>query len=75
MRWSSKYAVSTTSNSPQAMVSGWFADNYLSVVVGKRLLKLRAKQVVLASGALEQPALFRNNDLPGIMLGGAARDD
>jgi len=29
--------------------------------------------VVLAAGALEQPALFRNNDLPGVMMGSAAQ--
>ena len=34
---------------------------------------LRARAVVLATGAIEQPAVFRNNDLPGIMLGSAAQ--
>jgi sarcosine oxidase, subunit alpha len=33
---------------------------------------LRAGAVVLATGAIEQPAVFRNNDLPGVMLGSAA---
>ena len=35
--------------------------------------KVRAKQVVLATGAFEQPMLFGNNDLPGVMLAGAVR--
>jgi sarcosine oxidase subunit alpha len=39
----------------------------------QRLWKVRAKQVVLATGAHERPLVFRNNDLPGIMLAGAAR--
>jgi len=34
---------------------------------------LRAKSVVLATGAIEQPPVFRNNDLPGVMLGSAAQ--
>ena len=33
--------------------------------------KVRAGEVVLATGAIEQPLLFCNNDLPGIMLAGA----
>ena len=35
--------------------------------------KVRAKQVVLATGAFEQPMLFGNNDLPGVMLAGAVQ--
>jgi sarcosine oxidase subunit alpha len=38
-----------------------------------RLWKVRAKQVILASGAIERPIAFANNDRPGIMLAGAAR--
>ena len=33
--------------------------------------KVRARRIVLATGATEQPMLFGNNDLPGIMLAGA----
>ena len=36
--------------------------------------KVRAEQVILAAGAIEQPLLFANNDLPGIMLAGAMRE-
>ncbi len=39
--------------------------------VRERLYKVRAKTVVLASGAHERPMIFGNNDLPGIMLAGA----
>ncbi len=56
-----------------AVVNGWYADNWLAVISGKRLYKLRARRVVLASGTLDQPALFRNNDLPGVMMGSAAQ--
>ena len=53
--------------------TGWFSDNWLSLLNDNRLIKLRAKAVVTATGSLEQPAVFRNNDLPGIMLGSAAQ--
>lgn len=33
------------------------------------LVRIRTGQIVLATGAAEVPALFANNDLPGIMLG------
>lgn len=33
--------------------------------------KVRAGRVVLATGAIEQPLMFGNNDLPGVMLAGA----
>ena len=56
-----------------AACTGWFADNWLSVVRGARLHKIRAREVILATGAIGQPAQFRNNDLPGIMLGSAAQ--
>jgi sarcosine oxidase subunit alpha len=34
---------------------------------------VRAKRVVFATGSLERPLVFRNNDLPGIMLASAAQ--
>jgi len=37
----------------------------------ERLWKVRARQVVLATGAHERPLVFARNDLPGIMLAGA----
>jgi sarcosine oxidase subunit alpha len=38
-----------------------------------RLWKVRAGQVILATGALERPIAFANNDRPGIMLASAMR--
>lgn len=40
-------------------------------VFRERLWRVRAKQVVLATGAHERPLVFGNNDLPGVMLAGA----
>ncbi len=39
----------------------------------QRMWKVRAKQVVLATGAIERPLVFPNNDRPGIMLASAVR--
>jgi sarcosine oxidase subunit alpha len=38
-----------------------------------RIWHIRAKQVVLATGAHERPVVFENNDRPGIMLASAVR--
>lgn len=40
-------------------------------VYRERLWRVRAKQVILATGAHERPLVFGNNDLPGVMLAGA----
>lgn len=39
----------------------------------QRVWNLQAGHVVLATGSHEQPMVFGNNDLPGIMLAGAVR--
>ena len=36
-----------------------------------RLWRIRAKQIVLATGSIERPLLFNNNDRPGVMLASA----
>ena len=53
--------------------SGYYADHWVPLVTSDRMVKMRAGAVVIASGAYEQPAVFRNNDLPGVMLGSAAQ--
>ncbi|MGE8454962.1 MAG: glycine cleavage T C-terminal barrel domain-containing protein, partial [Pseudomonas alloputida] len=35
--------------------------------------KVRATQCLIASGSFDQPVIFRNNDLPGVMLSSAAQ--
>lgn len=56
-----------------ATCNGHFADNWLPVLQGDRLIRIRAAELVLATGAHEQPLIFRNNDLPGVMLSSAAQ--
>jgi sarcosine oxidase subunit alpha len=50
---------------------GYYADQWIPLVDADKMTKMRAKAVIVASGAFEQPAVFRNNDLPGVMLGSA----
>ena len=72
----------------RATALGYYDHNYLTVVerrtdhlpyrarnggVRQRLWKVRARQVVLATGAHERPLVFRNNDRPGVMLASAAQ--
>ena len=40
----------------------------------ERIWKVRAQQVVLATGATERPLVFPDNDRPGVMLASAAGD-
>ncbi len=39
-----------------------------------RLWRIRARQIVTATGAIERPLSFAGNDLPGVMLASAVRD-
>lgn len=39
-----------------------------------RLWRIRANQIVTATGAIERPLSFAANDLPGVMLASAVRD-
>jgi sarcosine oxidase subunit alpha len=65
-------------NSPRIAVfcatvaAGYYADHWLALAEPKRMTKMRAKAVVFATGAIEQPAVFRNNDLPGVLLASGA---
>ena len=53
--------------------AGCYADNWIALVDEARLTKVRAGSVVFATGCFEQPAVFGNNDLPGVMLASAAQ--
>ena len=62
-----------------AVVTGRYDDNWISVVqrglphVEERLIKARAKALVVAPGLIERPYVFAGNDLPGVLLGTAVR--
>ncbi len=72
LRQSGNVTVMTSST-----VCGYYDHNVLTIAdrsdAGvKRFWKVRTKQVVLATGAIEQPLVFCNNDRPGIMLAASA---
>lgn len=56
-----------------AVCNAWFTDHYLPIIQDKRMYKVRAKQCIVASGSFDQPVVFRNNDLPGVMLTSAVQ--
>ena len=64
----------------RATVVGYYDHDFLTVVecspdqswIDERLWKVRARQVVLATGAAERPLVFPDNDRPGVMLASAA---
>jgi sarcosine oxidase subunit alpha len=41
--------------------------------IRQRLWKIRAKKVIIATGAIERPLIFNNNDRPGILLSSAVK--
>ncbi|MES2012878.1 MAG: FAD-dependent oxidoreductase [Pseudomonadota bacterium] len=53
--------------------AGYYPDHLIPIVSHEGMIKVRAKTVIIASGAFEQPPVFRYNDLPGVMLGSAAQ--
>ena len=72
---------------PRTTVYGYYDDNTLGAVERvadhlpvpaagqprERHWTIRARQVVLATGAIERPIVFGDNDRPGIMLADAGR--
>ena len=52
---------------------GWYTDHWVALIDDTRLTKLRARATLVATGCFEQPAVFQNNDLPGVMLASAAQ--
>lgn len=55
-----------------ASVFGLYEGNLLAIHKGREVIKLRADHVIVATGTQETPLPFRNNDVPGVMLGTAA---
>lgn len=72
----------------RTMISGYYENNFLAAAervtqhIGpqapmhlprERLWRIRARAVILATGAIERPLVFPNNDRPGVMLASAVR--
>lgn len=73
---------------PRTTVSGYYENNVLAAAervsnhlgpdgqnsrLRERLWRIRASAVILATGSIERPLVFANNDRPGIMLASAVR--
>ncbi len=72
---------------PRTTAFGYYQQNFVGLCeritdhladakpgdVRERLWQVRAKQVILATGAIERPLVFADNDRPGVMLASAAR--
>ena len=50
-----------------------FYDGLVPVWQGDTLHQIRAKRHVAATGGIEQPLVFKDNDRPGVMMAGGAR--
>ena len=50
---------------------GLYEGNLLGAFQGDRFLKIRAKQIIIATGSRQRPILFPNNDVPGVFLADA----
>jgi sarcosine oxidase subunit alpha len=71
---------------PRTTAFGYYDHNYLTLMERvadhlstppaelprQRLWRVRGRQVVLATGAIERPLVFADNDRPGIMMASAA---
>ena len=51
---------------------GAYQGNLIAVRQEYKMIQLRAGRVVMATGAIETPLQFENNDLPGVMLASGA---
>ncbi|MEJ0011029.1 MAG: sarcosine oxidase subunit alpha family protein [Bauldia sp.] len=72
---------------PRTTAFGYYAENFMGLaervtdhladldpnLPRERLWQVRAKEVVLATGAIERPLVFPENDRPGVMLADSAR--
>ncbi len=56
----------------RAVAIGAF-DGLVPVIQGDVMHQVRAARTVVATGSIQQPLVFGDNDLPGIMLSGGAR--
>jgi sarcosine oxidase subunit alpha len=62
-----------------SVVTGRYDENWVAVVqrglpgIHERLVKARAKTLVVAPGLIERPFVFEGNDLPGVMLSTGVR--
>ena len=54
-------------------VVGLYAENVITILQGENYSKIKAKAIIIATGASEKFLSFENNDLPGIYGAGAVQ--
>ncbi|HJT14532.1 MAG TPA: FAD-dependent oxidoreductase [Dongiaceae bacterium] len=82
--WVARYEIALQAAGVQTLrrstALGLYDHNVLTVVQkdvptspnGERIWLVRANRIIVATGAIERPLLFANNDRPGVMLADAA---
>ena len=57
----------------ESTVVGLYRDMVLTVLSKEKYIKIKAKSIIIATGASEKSLAFENNDLPGIYGAGAVQ--
>src|SRR6478672_10667033 len=57
----------------QSYAGGVYEGLLVPVFQGRTMYRFRPAELVIATGSTEQPLVFGNNDLPGVMLSSGAR--
>jgi len=57
----------------EAFAAGLYSDLEVPLVGRDGMTLVTPRRVLVTTGVIEQPAVFRNNDLPGVMLASAAQ--
>lgn len=58
---------------PDAFAAGLYSDLEVPLISRGGMTLVTPRSVLVTTGVIEQPAVFRNNDLPGVMLASAAQ--
>ena len=56
-----------------AYAASYYSDHLIPIVEQQGITKVRTSAVIVATGVFEQPPVFKNNDLPGVLNGSAAQ--
>lgn len=86
MAWADKIVADCKSDGGQVLlntfVTGAYEGNFFTLIestidesglLAERIWKLRAREVVLATGAVDRPLVYQNNDRPGTLLSASVR--
>jgi sarcosine oxidase subunit alpha len=57
----------------EATAQGYYEDGILTVSQNNKVIKIKSKKLIIATGASEKMLSFKNNDLPGVYGAGAVQ--